>query len=357
MAEQEQVAAVVPAAAKPKDPLVGIHEYLHAVFLQHFTGKELRELSEVSPSWFGAIAQSKSCMEKIRLVIGARSEVPQTNRKYQAVLIKLDPSATPKDANRIVAALPHVVHLELEDKSISLCDMMMNLRTLGQTTNVFIARLCERIPANQLETLALRIVCAIAPHILTSFLRRQTRLKDLTITYNLIFRLQYNDTPIVSGLEKLTIAGLQLPSAGECNSFGVFVALQAETLKEIKVTMCNPIIIAKILEHSRVESLCLGKIPNTHLRLGIEYPSNPHITTLKYDSSPEHFAPLLKALPNLTTIYSRNICAIDDVVKHCMNVRNWHHSHDGCVNAIYNSIKRDNPTFNQNIQLFYTPHE
>jgi hypothetical protein len=75
------------------DPLIRICSDVHELILQHFSGRDVKELSLVSKNWNETIGSSSKCMSKIQLKIkGNVSEVKSTllksQRKYSNILIK-----------------------------------------------------------------------------------------------------------------------------------------------------------------------------------------------------------------------------------------------------------------------------
>jgi len=55
------------------DPFLIVNEELHDLICQHFTGKEVKDLSKVSKQWKYDIGVSPAAMKKIRFVYNTKS--------------------------------------------------------------------------------------------------------------------------------------------------------------------------------------------------------------------------------------------------------------------------------------------
>jgi hypothetical protein len=230
-----------------KDPFVRVHEHVREVMLQHFTGKEVLSVMEVSNDWNEIIAGSRKCMSKVKLNIKEKSptdpnlrdvkELLQSDRSYQNMKLFVR-NLTNSDRKFLL----------LQRFSQSLVEIELT------TYNYERGELPENMTFPKLESLKLFILANANQDIMKCFanvsslkkfetygsdliessavewLKKQSQLKELTLRYVGSFKL------VVLLDASFKLESLTLKSCTEQHAdLNMFLLSQADSLVHLKV--------------------------------------------------------------------------------------------------------------------------
>lgn len=342
------------------NPLKLVEKKLHALVLQHLTGSDLLQMSEVSHEWNDVVATSGMAQKKIRLVIneGWRREFDEgitkdSNRKYQNVKI----NTLLRLRNQVITIFPKFAeHLTSIDTTFDFETKDVKLpavRSLKMSTSDFFE---EGLLGSVSGLTSLHIYGDCNhPEKIVECLRANKNLEELILENNAprrFFGCGINENIDIK-LKCLKLDDVNFQESDTMASLKYFLECQEDYIREIKLLQCDFYLLTKILNNmpnlERVTfSQAVSQLYNTNRILIKQREKLTEVNLIMVSFNV--LQSMISYAPNLKKLYvaDPNFKMYEFIVRNVTNLREFSYAYyrggDGTVEAMQRFEETNKPS-------------
>jgi len=345
------------------DPFLIINEELHDLIYQHFTGKEVIDLSTVSKQWKFNIGVSPAAMKKIKLVYNLLSHGPASKdvtailaseHRYSNVsLFNVQiPRTTRNQQLQVVKKIaPWVKNLEVAYSEIGDIDLkfprveklILNWSRINQP-------ILDGVTPSKLKMLKINLIENMQ---IKAFLMKCIKLEELSVKDEFPKSIFETEAAFPFKLKTFEFISSYLSMKPNIISyFEKFIFSQSSSLQCLILRRCN-----MDFAEAALKSLPLLKelkLYDPTSLVARQSSVNTSVEDLTLIDTPDSVLELLAALPNLKTLKLEWIfdnTEIDRIASTAMNLRGVKFKRSRInVQDYYATFRQNNPNVNQNIE-------